>query len=253
MNAMSSWRAHPVRVAVLLGALTGLLVTLVTELRGALHGSRSAVVPLFIPVQGGAHFSVFQTAVLLIIEIVANTLVWALLFAIPVAAVAGVARAIRAMRHGAVRIQRLRRPTPEALALLEEYYEAVSVVQRDTPQGIQDLFQGRGSGMWLARLNGEAVGCVVLRRLPPSNAECKRLYVRPAARGRAIGDRLLRAMERDARMEGIEWIYLDSYDDLKTAIALYERRGYERCPPYNDNPQATLYMRKRIFDLPERT
>ena len=53
-------------------------------------------------------------------------------------------------------------------------------------------------------------------------------------------------LEQFARESGLEWIYLDSYDDLKPAIALYERRGYSRCDRYNDNPQATLFMRKRI-------
>ena len=53
-------------------------------------------------------------------------------------------------------------------------------------------------------------------------------------------------MEAFARTQGIEGIYLDSYDDLKAAIALYERRGYERCERYNDNPQAMLFMRKHL-------
>lgn len=148
----------------------------------------------------------------------------------------------------AARIQRLHRPTPQLLALLGEYYEAVAVVQRDTPESIRKLFRERGSGVWLAWLNGKAVGCVVLRRLSsiPRAAECKRLYVKPAARGHALGDRLLQAMEDHARRQGMDWIYLDSYDDLKTAIALYKRRGYRRCPAYNSNPQATLFMRKRV-------
>jgi hypothetical protein len=38
----------------------------------------------------------------------------------------------------------------------------------------------------------------------------------------------------------------DSYDDLKAAITLYEKRRYQRCESYNDNPQATLFMRKQI-------
>jgi GNAT superfamily N-acetyltransferase len=89
---------------------------------------------------------------------------------------------------------------------------------------------------------------VVLRKLDsiPRAAECKRLYVRPAARGNRVADKLLDAMEAFARDQGIAWIYLDTYDDLKTAIALYERRGYERCERYNDNPQATLFMRKHL-------
>jgi ribosomal protein S18 acetylase RimI-like enzyme len=82
----------------------------------------------------------------------------------------------------------------------------------------------------------------------PKSSECKRLYVKPWARGRGIADKLLDAQEIHARKQGLEWIFLDSYDDLKAAIALYERRGYERCERYNDNPQATVFMRKKIVE-----
>jgi DNA-binding MarR family transcriptional regulator/GNAT superfamily N-acetyltransferase len=147
-----------------------------------------------------------------------------------------------------VRIERIRASSEEALAILHEYYEALRVVQRDTPASIRKMLRAPASGMWLAFLADEVVGCVVLRNLDsiPHAAECKRLYVRPAARGNRIADKLLDAMEAFARTQGMEWIYLDSYDDLKTAIALYERRGYERCERYNDNPQATLFMRKHL-------
>lgn len=147
-----------------------------------------------------------------------------------------------------VRIARIRSSSDEALAILHEYYEAVHVVQRDTPADIQKMLKAPDSAMWLAFLADEVVGCVVLRKLDsmPHAAECKRLYIRPAARGNRIADELLDAMESFALAQGIEWIYLDTYDDLKTAIGLYERRGYQRCERYNDNPQATLFMRKRI-------
>jgi DNA-binding MarR family transcriptional regulator/GNAT superfamily N-acetyltransferase len=147
-----------------------------------------------------------------------------------------------------VRIVRLTTVHDEALRILQEYYEAVHVVQRDKPSGVQRLLNAHGSGMWLAYMGDEMVGCVVLRKLDsiPRASECKRLYVRPSARGNRIADKLLDAQEAFARSEGIKWIYLDTYDDLKTAIALYERRGYERCARYNNNPQATLFMRKHI-------
>lgn len=147
-----------------------------------------------------------------------------------------------------VRIVRLTRATKEAAQILEEYYEAVHVVQRDRPGALQKMIDEPASGMWLAYLGDEVVGCVVLRRLGSVKraSECKRLYVKPVARGRGIADKLLNAQEEYARSQGVEWIYLDSYDDLKAAIALYERRGYERCERYNTNPQATLFMRKRI-------
>jgi GNAT superfamily N-acetyltransferase len=147
-----------------------------------------------------------------------------------------------------IQILRLAEISGEALHLLHEYYEAVHVVQRDDPQKLQAILQNRASGWWTATLGGKAVGCVVLRELPsiPQAAECKRLYVQPEARGHGIADKLMDALEDFARSEGVESIYLDSYGDLKTAIALYSKRGYEECERYNDNPQATIFLRKHI-------
>jgi DNA-binding MarR family transcriptional regulator/GNAT superfamily N-acetyltransferase len=154
-----------------------------------------------------------------------------------------------------VRIVGLTQVNDHALAILQEYYEAVHVVQRDTPRSIQKIVDAPASGIWLAYLGDEVVGCVVLRKLAsiPLASECKRLYVRPSARGNRIADKLLDAQEAFARSQGVEWIYLDSYNDLKTAIALYEKRGYQRCERYNDNPQATLFMRKRIGSQPQNS
>jgi DNA-binding MarR family transcriptional regulator/GNAT superfamily N-acetyltransferase len=147
-----------------------------------------------------------------------------------------------------VRIVRLSKSNPDAIRLLEEYYEAVNVVQRDPPEAIQKIIDAPCSGVWLAYLNEKAVGCVVLRKLAsiPFAAECKRLYVQPIARGHHIADKLLDAQEDFARSKGLRWIYLDSYDDLKVAIALYRKRGYVSCKRYNDNPQATVFLRKNI-------
>ena len=143
---------------------------------------------------------------------------------------------------------RLTTVNDDAHRILREYYEAVHVVQRDSPGSMQKLVDDPASGIWLAFLADEVVGCVVLRSIEtiPLASECKRLYVKPAARGNHIADALLDAQEDYARSLGIQWIYLDSYDDLRTAITLYERRGYQRCDRYNDNPQATLFMRKHI-------
>lgn len=147
-----------------------------------------------------------------------------------------------------VTISRLTHASDEAIEILNEYYEAVHVVQRDKPSGLNRLLSDSESAMWLAKLAEEVVGCVVLRNLPsiPRAAECKRLYVRPRARGKHVARILLDTMEDHARRLNFEWIYLDTYDDLKPAIALYQQRGYEKCDRYNDNPQATLFMRKRL-------
>jgi GNAT superfamily N-acetyltransferase len=77
----------------------------------------------------------------------------------------------------------------------------------------------------------------------------KRLYVKPVSRGKRIAERLLAALEEYARDAGYRRLYLDTKDDLIPAIRFYERHGYERCERYNENPQATIFMRK---DLPSR-
>ena len=151
-----------------------------------------------------------------------------------------------------VRIVRLSESNNDANQLLQEYYEAVGVVQRDAPGALEKIIDDPSSGVWLAYKGEEAIGCVVLRKLGsiPLAAECKRLYVRPAARGDGIADKLMEALESFARGRGLRWIYLDSHDGLKAAIALYRKRGYIFCKRYNDNPQATVFLRKNLERRP---
>jgi hypothetical protein len=40
---------------------------------------------------------------------------------------------------------------------------------------------------------------------------------------------------------------------MTAAIRFYEQRGYERCARYNENPQATIFMRKELRALSEKT
>lgn len=134
------------------------------------------------------------------------------------------------------------------LALLDEYYNEVDVLQRDTAEALRSALALPASGMWIALLGKEAVGCIILRPLVdlPRSGECKRLYVQPQARQRGIADALLTELERYAQAEGLDWIYLDSKDDLLGALSLYRRRSYLPCPRYNANPQATVFLRKSL-------
>lgn len=143
----------------------------------------------------------------------------------------------------------------EVRSLLTEYYEALSVVQRDSPADLQKLLRDPNAGFWIAYLGKMTAGCVVLRPLSSRllAGECKRLYVRPAFRGNGIAKALLDRLESFAANSGLSWVYLDSKDDLQAAITLYRQRGYRSCKRYNDNPQATLFLRKRIGKAPTRT
>ncbi len=64
--------------------------------------------------------------------------------------------------------------------------------------------------------------------------------------GAAIAGALMDALESYARSAGYDAVYLDSKDDLATAIRFYRERRYEEIERYNDNPQATIFMRRLL-------
>jgi GNAT superfamily N-acetyltransferase len=133
-----------------------------------------------------------------------------------------------------------------AYSIVSEYYEAARVLLRDDPASFSQQYFEPGTGIWLALHDGQPVGSIALRKLLPGAAEIKRMYVRPEWRGQGISLRLLRAAEGFARETGYRWIYLDTSDEMTAARRLYERQGYRPCPRYNQNPQATIFMRKRL-------
>jgi GNAT superfamily N-acetyltransferase len=136
----------------------------------------------------------------------------------------------------------------DALALIEEYYEAANVVARDSRAELIDMLCDPNCAVWVAYRIGQPVGCILYKPLPqlPSSGEMKRLYVRPEHRGRGVALLLLKIVEEFARSHGNHWLYLDTKDDLTTAQRFYKRHGYQPCERYNDNPQATMFLRKAL-------
>lgn len=136
----------------------------------------------------------------------------------------------------------------EAYAIVQEYYAAVDVVVREDAEEFAREYFGEGAGIWLADDDGSTVGCIALRSLPSfeRSGEVKRLYVKPENRGQGIADGLLKALEEYAAGVGYRTLYLDSKDDLLPAISFYHGHGYEDCERYNENPQATIFMRKGL-------
>jgi GNAT superfamily N-acetyltransferase len=135
----------------------------------------------------------------------------------------------------------------DAYSIVSEYYQAAAVQSRETREEFQRYYFCSGAGFWLARSVDNVIGCLALRRLAePHSAEIKRMYVRPEARGQGVAQQLLEAAEKFALAAGYHWIYLDTADDMKAAARFYRRNGFQPCERYNNNPQATLFMRKRL-------
>ncbi|WP_027484678.1 GNAT family N-acetyltransferase [Rhodanobacter sp. OR87] len=91
---------------------------------------------------------------------------------------------------------------------------------------------------------GAALGCVALRPWrQPGVGEIKRLYVKPAARGQALGRRLAEAAIAWAAQAGYARVLLDTLASMQAARQLYVALGFRPVAPYYDNPvPGTLYM-----------
>jgi GNAT superfamily N-acetyltransferase len=142
----------------------------------------------------------------------------------------------------------LSKESDAAWAIVEEYYEAAGVVARDAKEDFERIYFCNGAGVWLATMANTVVGCVALRSLAKfaNSAEVKRLYVRPQHRGLGIAAALYQSLEEYARERGYDWLYLDTTDDMVAAQRFYAALGYELTTRYNDNPQATIFMRKDL-------
>jgi GNAT superfamily N-acetyltransferase len=98
-----------------------------------------------------------------------------------------------------------------------------------------------GSGAFLvARLGGRAVGCGAVRRIEPTTAEIKRMYVTPEARGHGVARQILAALEAEARRIGATRVVLETGERQHEAIALYTRAGFARIPCFGEYADAPL-------------
>lgn len=110
----------------------------------------------------------------------------------------------------------------------------------------------QAGGCLLAHARGEAAGFVAWRALPanvaPSAWELKRLWVRPAARGLALGRTLTEAVLRRARAAEQTAVYLDTAPAaMGAAYKLYLAMGFEACAAYNNNPvEGLAWLRKLL-------
>jgi GNAT superfamily N-acetyltransferase len=86
---------------------------------------------------------------------------------------------------------------------------------------------GEREGLWIAELEGQAVGGVTLRDLGDGLARLGHLALQPEARGSGAGRRLVEGVLEAARDAGYERVELVTFSALTDARELYRRTGFE--------------------------
>jgi len=140
--------------------------------------------------------------------------------------------------------------TPDAVALIDEL-EAVLSPQYPTESrhgySVQKLI-AQGVDFFVVRVDGTPAGCGGVQLFPEGYAELKRMYIRPAFRGRGLARALLDRLAAHARARGASALRLETGVHQHEAIRLYEGVGFQRIGPfgpYREDP-LSIFMERPV-------
>ena len=100
----------------------------------------------------------------------------------------------------------------------------------------------------VARVAGEAVGCVGLMAIGPAHGEIKSMHVVRASRGCGVGAALIQAVLSSAVQRGFAKVSLETGrgEGFAASRRLYSRLGFAECPPfgaYREDPFSVCMTR----------
>ncbi|WP_375744054.1 GNAT family N-acetyltransferase [Corallococcus interemptor] len=88
------------------------------------------------------------------------------------------------------------------------------------------MFVAPGGEVFFALVDGQVLGTCALRREDADTFELCKMAVAPEARGRDLGDALMRAALATARERGAKRMYLVTNSALGPALGLYRKHGF---------------------------
>lgn len=141
-------------------------------------------------------------------------------------------------------IERVAAPSPDVVGLLDELNEALSFGYAPDQRhalSLDQLFQP-GVRFFLARDGAQAVACGGVAFLD-GFAEVKRMYAKPAVRGKGVAGAMLKRLEDEAREAGETILRLETGIHQHGALRFYEKSGFRRCEAfgtYRDLPPHTI-------------
>ena len=159
--------------------------------------------------------------------------------------------AIAEFVDGLIRIVEEPYDGPAGTVLVPDYVAEIRAMYPDWTPDVPPRLTAQDveppAGRWVvAYRDGEPVGCAAFKRLGPTTAEIKRMYVAPEARGRGVARALLVRLEELARDVGYTTLRMDTGARQPASVALFEKVGYEQIADYNGNPVAAYWFEKRL-------
>jgi putative acetyltransferase len=142
--------------------------------------------------------------------------------------------------------------TPDAIALIAELDAILNpLYPSESRHGLSvEKLLAEQAEFFLLRRQGQPAGCAGLkfvRTERPEYAELKRMYVRPVFRGQGLGKQLLNHLAAHVQAKDIKILRLETGIHQREAIALYERFGFQRIPPfapYREDPVSRCYEKQ---------
>lgn len=141
---------------------------------------------------------------------------------------------------------------PDATLLIEELEALLSPLYPDESRhgySVQKLMD-QNVHFFVVRCGDRAAACGGIQFFTddaPAYGELKRMFVRPAFRGRGLAKHLLQHFEAVAAAHQIRTLRLETGIHQTEAIGLYERSGYRRIGPfgaYRPDPNSIFYEKK---------
>lgn len=145
-----------------------------------------------------------------------------------------------------VRISREDPASPDATALileLESHLAGHYAAESRHGYSVEKLI-AQGVAFFVLRDGDTPAGCAGIQLFDTEYGELKRMYVRPAFRGRGFGTLLLAHLASHARNNGIRLLRLETGIHQTEAIRMYEHAGFHRIPPfgpYREDPVSLCY------------
>jgi GNAT superfamily N-acetyltransferase len=110
-----------------------------------------------------------------------------------------------------------------------------------------DIFLPPKGFVLISYEDGFPSGCVCVRTLAERIAELKRMYVRPAFRGKGIGTKLVQEAVQRIRKTMCSAIRLDSAEFMTSAHRVYRSLGFTEIAPYEGSEIPKEYQTHWVF------